>query len=349
LHEFVKGVLDEACQHPPANAGAAGSMEECVHQFKRDLNAIGCERCVVRRIGSSDPSKIKGAICDGKNDIANLNFGALCWETFAELFKFSVQITQQLYSSIVQSDETEQLNIELQTRITTEPGFGARTVFPDTDKAGNRSAVVQLTLPVEDFDDSYYLRLPYYIFHEVFVHAPESWTSVGKRQPTNERCAFGEGFVDAAAVRVLIRALEGGELLTPVDRPFFEHFMNETEKAHHRRADLAPVERGSYKQRDKAAQDAADARDDGMRLFKRLAERENPQLADEAIRIALCVNLLPLEPSERIDFMTKLDRASANRAAITERYSNWLNSLRNAANRGDLKGIKDLIGPVRDF
>jgi len=24
LHEFVKGVLDEACQHPPANAGAAG-------------------------------------------------------------------------------------------------------------------------------------------------------------------------------------------------------------------------------------------------------------------------------------------------------------------------------------
>ena len=239
--------------------------------------------------------------------------------------------------------------MKLHTRITTDAAFGARTIFPEEDRPGQRTAIVELTLPVEEFDEGYYLRLPYYMFHEVCVHAPEGWSSPANRVPTNERCAFGEGFVDAAAVRILTRALEREGILTDADRPYCERFMNEAEKMQHQRADLEAAQRSSSKRRAKAQQDAVDARDSGMRLFKRLAKREDRQLADEAIRIALCVNLLPLLPNERISFMTMLDRASDDRAAINQRRSDWLHSLREVANRGDLVELRALIEPLTDF
>jgi len=288
-------------------------------------------------------------MCNGRNDLDNLRFGALCWETFAELFKFGVQIAQEAYADVLRTNQNEHLDVKLHTRITTDAGFGARTLFPEDDRPGQRTAIVELTLPVEDFDEGFYLRLPYYMFHEVCVHAPEGWTASAKRVPTNERCAFGEGFVDAAAVRILARALEREGILTDADRPYAERFMNEAEKAQHQRADLDAAQRSSSKRRAGTQQDAAHARDEGMRLFKRLAKREDRQLADEAIRIALCVNLLPLEPDERISFMAMLDRASDCRAALMQRRSDWLHSVRAAANRGDLGQLRALIGPARDF
>jgi hypothetical protein len=360
LQQFVTGVLEQARQR-----GKTSPAHECLCHFEQDAHTMCCEHCVAHRLVGADNDTIKAAICDGHDDhdLPNLQHKALCWETFSELFKFAVNEAQRAYSEVLRGENSEYLEVELRTEITTNPGFGARTVFPAADKRGHRSAIVKLTLPREDFDDGYYLRLPYYLFHEVFVHAPEGWTAEGTRVPTNERCAFGEGFVDAAAVRVLTRALEaeavveGSEVqetpdrlhLPLTDRPYFERFMNEAEKAHHQRADLSASERSSSKMRDKALQDAADARDDGMRLFKRLARREDRRSADEAIRIALCVNLLPLEPEARIDFMTKLDRASSDQAAVSDKRSTWLQKLRDAANRGDLDQVRVLIEPVKDF
>jgi hypothetical protein len=345
LHAFLREILDEARRHPPKS----DSQNEVFDQFENDLSAMCCDKCVVRRLGEVNRDVIERAMCDGNNDVDNMQFGALCWQTFSDLFKFVVQIAEKAYGEILHPDKNEQLKLKLHTRVTTEAGFGARTLFPNDDAPGKRTAIIELTLPVEDFDDGYYLRLPYYMFHEVCVHAPEGWAAADKRQPANERCAFGEGFVDAAAVRILTRALEGGDVPSAPDRPYFERFMNEAEKAQHQRADLDGAQRSSPKQRDKAQQDAADARDRGMRLFKRLAKREDRQSADEAIRIALCVNLLPLAPEERINFMTTLDRASAGQAAVIHKRADWLHSLRDAANRGDLNTIRGLIEPVEDF
>jgi hypothetical protein len=342
LHAFLLKILAEARRHPSADS-------KCCDQFEKELTAMCCDKCVARRLDGADRDDIERAMCDGNNDLANMQYGALCWETFSELFKFVVQIAQKAYGEILHANQKEQLKLTLQTRVTTESGFGARTLFPDDDAPGKRTAIVELTLPVEDFDDGHYLRLPYYMFHEVCVHAPERWTAPHKRQPTNERCAFGEGFVDAAAVRILTRALECGGSCTAADEPYFEHFMNAAEKAQHQRADLDSALRSSSKQRDKAYQEASDARNRGMLLFKRLAKREDRQLADEAIRIALCVNLLPLEPDERISFFTTLDRASAGKAAIIQKRADWLHSLREGANRGDLVKIRELIAPVSDF
>jgi len=344
LHAFLREIIDEARRHPPK----AGSLDEFLVDFENDSNGM-CEKCVARRLGAVNRDVIEDAMCDGNNDLDNMQFGALCWETFSELFKFVVQVAEKAYGEILHTDKNEQLKLKLHTRVTTESGFGARTLFPNDDAPGKRTAIVELTLPVEDFDDGYYLRLPYYMFHEVCVHAPEGWAAPDKRQPTNERCEFGEGFVDAAAVRILTRALEPGDVPSAPDRPYFERFMNEAEKAQHQRAGLDGAQRSSSKQRDKAHQEAADARDRGMRLFKRLAKREDRQSADEAIRIALCVNLLPLAPEERISFMTTLDRASDSQAAIVHRRADWLHSLREAANRGDLATIRALIRPVKEF
>src|SRR5262249_46080303 len=153
----------EARRHPPTK----GSIGEFLDKFENDLCAMHCEKCVARRIGDGAPDVLAAAMCDGRNDLDNLQFGALCWETFAELFKFGVKTAQEAYSDVLRTDQNEFLNVKLHTRITTDAEFGAKTLFPEEDRPGQRSAIVELTIPIEEFDEGYYLRLPYYIFHEV--------------------------------------------------------------------------------------------------------------------------------------------------------------------------------------
>ena len=349
LHDFVEGVLHEARRCCTTSKAPSVRMDECLDGFEEDISNLSCKKCVIRRLSPADganPDIVKQAVCNGANDLTNLRFGGLCWQTFSDLFKICVEIAEEAYSGILSVEGDEALVVHLHTKVTTKESVGARTWFPAEDEPGHRAAIVELALPVDDFDDTYYLRLPYYIFHEVCVHSPESWAAQQKRQAANERCAFGEGFVDAAAVRILTRALEGGKILPPSQRPYVERFMSEAEKAQHLRADLGAGDRSSTKDRDKGAQDAVSARDQGMLLFKRLARREDRQAADEAIGIALCVNVLPLEPDERRSFMTGLDRASDDLAPVMPSRSKWLNSLRNAARRRNLMEVRALINPL---
>jgi hypothetical protein len=201
-----------------------------------------------------------------------------------------------------------------------------------------------------DFHHGHYFSLSYYIFHEICVHTPQSWRSTGHRNAeldATETCPLREGFVDAAAHKLLKHALENPDNF-PVNRRFLESFSLHSDRTHANRVTPDPRKQLSKHPKDEAECAAVEARESGVKLFERMGAHE-PR--EHVIEFALSLNVLPLNKDNRIRLMTQLDKGTLGESAGSKaggqnsrtRRRSWIDSLRAAVQIGDLDKLDRLV------
>ena len=203
--------------------------------------------------------------------------------------------------------------LSLTTRHTSENRLGASTTYME-DQTNDRRVEITIELPVSDFNDTHLLRLPYILFHEIFVHAPKSWGAstsrreLPKEERTTELCAFREGFVDAAALYVLRKGLSvrgRTSQLHELHGEFARDYSAKAKTAHVERRSKGPtgqLPRGGGEN----IEHVIKARERGGELFDQFRELN---LGDEAVKVAVCVNHLTLTTEQRNRLLTALEEA----------------------------------------
>jgi hypothetical protein len=357
LDNFLGLVLKAArhqAKNPAANVDTAKKKlhDRTFKDFRDDLTSISCRDCVRSRLTAlkeefTEPV-LERRICDGKNDHDNLTGAASCLALITQLFFDLAALAEKHYASLLEHSNNHKLLIYLQIVPTNEPDLGAKTEFLDED--GNRIAKVQLKVPVEHLHHTQYFRIPYYIFHEICVHGPEAWDLEGPRRLcTPSRCPLREGFVDAAAVYVLNKALSAGEIARGGNFRFKDDFQFAAEHSQLDRAVLPLGEEISEEERLQAKQDIVRARKDGLMLFRKLvSERDGDQIA----RLAFSLNLLCLDEDSRALLVDHLDSALQAHPMLGG-YARpeggtpaWLGQLCAAATAGKMKDLDVLVNQL---
>jgi hypothetical protein len=181
------------------------------------------------------------------------------------------------------------------------------------------------------------------MFHEIFVHAPESWEAQARRAETNERCAFREGFVDAAALYVLLSGLKRRKRVPDSHRDFIHSYEIGAKLAHLERRNHGPGGRMSH---------VASTRDAGATVFDVL---EKKGYAKDAVRIAICLNRLALSEEERTRVLIVLVEIADSLRWVNGKPEpgavRWLDLLGRAvevAQQGNAKELHTLLDNMVD-
>jgi hypothetical protein len=360
LEDFIRYILGEAVAWTNRHRRSGSpKVQTAVASFRADLKRVSCRECVRRRLPPGlkhDNQAIKSAICNGANDAENLKGDPRCWKFFNRLFEKLVKVAECAYRRVLCS-EVERLRIQFKTVRTNGSCIRANTTFPNHDSLPSRAAVASITFPVVDFHHGHYFTLPYYIFHEICVHTPQAWRVSGRRNrelDATETCPLREGFVDAAAHKLLERALENPRRFD-LHRGFLEDFSVYSSKAHFDRVTPDPLKQQSKRPEDEEECAAVEARLCGEKLFRRMGAQEPKDRPKHVIRFALSLNVLPLTKDDRTRLVTQLDKGSlgepaelssddAGRQDSRTRRRGWIAGLRAAAQSGDLEELERLVG-----
>jgi hypothetical protein len=329
--------LHERNSHNSTQLSVIRNIDLLLAELRGDIEEIHCKHCV----------KINNATkaCDGTTDDDTILSGnPLCWRFVNQLFEKMVELAEELYLPYLEFLNTyARLQIILHTRITHQAEMLAKTEFPKEDGLGNRVAIVTLDLPIAEFDAVHLQRMAYYLFHEIFVHSAEGWAAVGRRESTNERCTFREGFVDAAAAYALNQRVRCA-LEDTVHAQFAEEFALGTESAHRERVSQRPGNnRITDDPNEKKKRDIKALRTKGWKVFKRFVDQNQ---AIPGLNLAICLNVISLSHDQRNRLTQFLDRATdtslGKRGRITVRFGKLL----KAAAAHDVTQAGQLIAGV---
>jgi len=287
LDIYLRNLLGEAKLY--ANRNALPGHETIIATFRSCARKVSCGACAGKDI------------CNGHDleDPRIVARGALCLEPLTSTFANLVALAARLYAMALHCPGHLELRLKT-TRAEATASLGGRTFFPDDDDAGQRKAVVEISLPLEELNASHIVRLPYVMFHEVFVHGPESWTAAGRRVETSETCEFREGFVDAAAAHLLSVALTRRDV-TLFDDESLRLLLAEATQAAHKERTTPGYGNTSLR----AASELKTLRQNGAILFGAI-ERMN--LGGHAALLAAIINSWPSSPRQRGAFLAHLDR-----------------------------------------
>lgn len=204
LNEFLNDLHAKAVADWQEGLNPSSTAKVQLDAFKAHVDEISCARC------TTDPP------CNGSmfRDAGLVADGGRCLSIFTRMFTALIDLATDGYRDIVSATAPPRIDVTLKTEISRKQGgeVGGKTEFPEADDIAARQAEVTATLPLTDFGQEQLARLPYVLFHEVFVHCPESWTKSGPRLHTKETCGFREGFVDGAAASLLARSLNTGRV-----------------------------------------------------------------------------------------------------------------------------------------
>jgi hypothetical protein len=204
LTTFLDDLHSKAVEAAAENPGRNPLVQAGLTAFKAHATSMNCARCT------------RNQPCSGNTvrDPALVAAGGLCLSIFTQMFTALIGLTNEAYQNIMSTVSPTQIHVTLKTEISRKAGaeVGGKTEFPSSDGRSTRAASVTATLPLGGFGQEHLTRLPYVLFHELFVHCPESWANEGSRPHTKETCGFREGFVDGAAASLLYRALNGGRV-----------------------------------------------------------------------------------------------------------------------------------------
>lgn len=297
----IKVVARHASFHSTQPEPLASEIALVVKHFDEEARQIDCLACA--------SSRADGAVCQHKAvDEEILANEARCMRFITTLFEFLVSLAERYYAPVLSIKPSDSLKIRLTASSTSDDRLSAKLKYT-SDRPEERRAEVVLGLPVANFNDTHLLRLPYVLFHEIFVHAAEAWSApigrerLPREERTDEHCAFREGFVDAAALHVLRQALHVRSGLPEIHREFARDFSAEASAAHQERRSLG--ETGQVpKDEARNVEHAIRARRRGAALFDRFTELG---LGDEAVRFALCLNHLTLTRDHRTRLMLALE------------------------------------------
>lgn len=215
VSQTTKAVNDAAA----AIGGESGEHRKTIGNFLTDIDRLDCKACTRRQ--ASTPDSLPPICChDALEDplvVAHPDNDPVCLHFATEMFEKLVARASSYYAAlsnghskrktdttirIVSPRDERLLTLTFLTMPTTTGAVDGSTRFPQGDARGARKAEVTLQLPAE-LNPKALSELPYIMFHEIFVHGPESWGCEGQRIATRSSCAMREGFVDAAAAFVL--------------------------------------------------------------------------------------------------------------------------------------------------
>lgn len=211
------------------------AQNPAMRAFSRHMS-LDCRACA---------DKARAQICNGSiadgiaiasgGDGTTIPSGGECWTLLAGLIQMLGEFAQLHYAH-VPTMQNAVLRVAWKTQIAAHGDIGGATTFPRNDAASNRAAEIMIDLPDEGLDESHFGKLPYVIFHEIFVHAPESWGSAGRRYPSSDMNPFREGFLDRLAYLLLEQFLKK-RLSSPFAHAT-DFFLAQAEVAHSGRLDL---------------------------------------------------------------------------------------------------------------
>jgi hypothetical protein len=287
LDRYIRDVAEQvtkAAEQP----GIDPKLTSLAKSFHAEAHALCCTTCACRA-GRSP--------CNNTSqDEAILQHGMVCWEFVSALFDSLVELAHKHYQPLLPAAGPAALDVELHTRIAATEDLAAQTQF-NQDHAAQRRAQVILDLPHEHLTDRHLHKLPYILFHEIFVHTAEAWLEPAKRRPTNERCRFREGFVDAAAAHLLSAALaESPHAFPEKYRSFAAELARQVSDAHSARHSNDDPELSLGTEAAIHKRNMITARRDGRAAFEHVARLFGH---DRASAFAVAANLLSLDPSQR--------------------------------------------------
>jgi hypothetical protein len=326
-----------------ASAEHSAIVDLVLGQLSQEAEKVSCQSCKDQRREHTH--------CTGKaGDAYIVARRAVCLDFVTEIFAFLVELAEAHYKPLLQPSPTGALVIRLKTIHTHDRKLGASTRFSG-DGPQCRRAEVLLNLPIK-FNATHLKRLPYSLFHEIFVHAPEAWETPAPRPTvrvdTHERCPFREGFVDAAARYVLRQALRNRQLVPTAHHDLAEHYRRETDTAHKDRLSHGP-EGVDF---DDDQDDLIINRESGALIFDRLADNN---LGEEAVRLAICLNRLPLPEDDRTRLIVALrtmtdalcwDEPDRDPGSI--RWIELHRQVLEAARRGAAAQLQELLAKALD-
>lgn len=266
------------------------AIELLLSQLSQEAVGLSCHNCMDQR---GEKTQCEGKVADA-HIVAQR---ATCLDFVTTVFAFLVKLAESFYQPLLRPTPSGELVIRLQTKHTNGRALEASTRFVG-DGPLERRAQVHVKLPLR-FNATHLKRLPYLLFHEIFVHAPEAWGAASFREATAERCAFREGFVDAAALHVLQHGLRDLDVVPHSHHDFAEPYRRESRSAHRDRISHGPA----GVELDDEEDDLVAIRESGSLAFDRLAESD---LAKEAVDLAICINSLPLCENERTRIVVAL-------------------------------------------
>jgi hypothetical protein len=304
--------------------------KEVLEKFGKIVKNIGCKKCLSKHA--------HGEAC--KNDmnhdrkIKENGDGPGCWSIITLLFEDLIKLAAKQYGDSIKD---KNLTIRLEPRLNGSAPPTARTFYPPSDKPHDRRATIHLLLPHEKFDTQDLKQIPYLIFHEVCVHAPESWNGESRSAPTpnrtSEYCSFREGFVDAAAASVLTDWMHKNE------PEIWKNCSLSTQTAHLVRA--IPLPGGTGIQAAEKVAKIMEAREDGISLFQDYSRRFG---MEKSAQLAFSLNLLDISEDDRRRLMIQLQAAIRTKAA----QGVWLKTLRTCVAKGNLAAIQSSVRSVLD-
>ena len=188
------------------------------------------------------------------------------------MFVDILEMAEHAYEPFIAGHVEAALQVRFCTQRSRDKEIGAKAMFPNDDCGGQRKTEIMLALPPDSLDHSNIRDIPYLIFHEIFVHSAESWGATSRRTPTNELCAFREGFVDAAGAQVLERGLADPGLRSHLHRPYSEVYSRAARTRHSGRMRYTGRKEGSSNAEAAQMERVTAARNRGWKLFRRLED-----------------------------------------------------------------------------
>lgn len=347
LTNMVDSVEARVCQLASWEDGQSklpARLADVFTVLRHETNDVSCQKCQGCSAGAA--AQCTGHLLD--SDI--VAGGARCLEFVTELFDFLVRLAERRYARLLPDTPANELRVRLKTRHHSKAELEAVTKFID-DAPSLRQAHVLVNLPLHALDETHVKRLPYMLFHEIFVHAPEGWETNGPRVETNELCAFREGFVDAAALFVLVSALRKPAQIPTSHREFARLYLSESEAAHRERRTLGPAGRAAVPHSSKLA-NIVSSREAGAAAFEDLSVKGE---AEEAVRIAICLNRLALTQEQRtraltalVEMVKSLEWVDGRPEPGASRWQELCGNVLEAARQGNAKDLFALLDGVVD-
>jgi len=290
-----------------------------------------------------------GMVCSGGIfDRATLTTGGYCWKPMQILFEKLCEWAEEFYQH-VPSMQNAELRIDFATQVAKSLKVEGATRFPAEDAIWARRASVTIDLPDDLFDESHLGALPYVMFHEIFVHGPESWGAIKPRVPSDEFNAFREGFLDRAAFLALKQKLDEGESLPEPFHHATAAIATQADAAHMARLDLgALVGHGGR---------AVDHHRGYIRARQRGRERFEEWLRTHGLartmRIATYLNTLPLSLDQQATFLSLIEFAAlgADWSSLVLNRQGFMapvSELEAAVERDDGAAVIDLLDRAVD-
>ena len=312
LVDFLSDLHSKATDALAESPEPTREAQDQVAAFKAHADELDCTKCT-----AEEP-------CSGRilRDAALVAAGGLCLSVVTRMFAALVDLATKGYRDVHSSSAPAIIRIVLKTEISRRDGgeLGGKTEFPQADALAARQASVTATLPLTEFGPQHLARLPYVLFHELFVHCPESWASVGPRRHTKETCGFREGFVDGAAASLLSRALNSGMVELSAFRRLSGDFAHETLAAHMARTSLVAVRRSAAAP---GLIPAESLRRKGAKAFALFREA----VGTDAELLAAALNVLDASDEERSAFLILLESIALALPHGLEAASPYLRSL----------------------